>query len=124
MINNLFNYEAMVVKVIDGDTIDCLVALGFGITIKVRYRLNGIDTAEKDTPLGQRTKEQVKSLIEGKTVFLKSYKPDKYGRYLADVYTQLDAAKSLNQILIESGLAKPYGGENKAGLWTQAETNV
>jgi micrococcal nuclease len=124
MTDNLYNYEVFVTKVIDGDTIDGMVSLGFGITIKVRYRLNGIDTAEKNTELGKKTKEKVRSLIEGKSVYLKSYKPDKYGRYLADVYLQTDVTKSLNQTLIESGLAKPYHGESKSGLWTESETNV
>jgi endonuclease YncB( thermonuclease family) len=118
----LYTYKGVVDKVVDGDTATILLDIGFGIMMKVKYRFYGIDTAEKDTDLGKETKAFVTQKLQGKTVIIKSYKPDKYGRYLGQIYCDGDA-KSINEILLESGRAKPYYGDSKEGLWTVTETS-
>jgi len=86
---------------------------------KERIRLAGIDTAEKNTPLGKALKEFLIKNLEGKLVKLEVSKQDKYGRYLGKVY--LNSEEIINDQLIRNGLAKPYGGDSKVGLWTEQE---
>jgi micrococcal nuclease len=111
-----------VTKIVDGDTIDVDIDLGFNISFSQRVRLAGIDTPESRTKdarekaLGLEVKNKVKSAIESaKTVIIKTELPDsteKYGRILGWVYLD-GAAKSLNEQLIEEGYAWGYMGETK-----------
>lgn len=111
-----------VTKVVDGDTIDVDIDLGFNISYSQRVRLAGIDTPESRTKdarekaLGLEVKNKVKSAIESaKTVIIKTELPDsteKYGRILGWLYLD-GAAKSLNEQLIDEGYAWGYMGETK-----------
>ena len=111
-----------VTKVVDGDTIDVDIDLGFNISYAQRVRLAGIDTPESRTKdarekaLGLEVKNKVKSAIDSaKTVIIKTELPDsteKYGRILGWVYLD-GAAKSLNEQLIDEGYAWGYMGETK-----------
>lgn len=118
----MYEYYTKIDKVVDGDTVDVFIDLGFSVWHKERIRLAGVDTAEKNTPLGKALKVYMKDLLEGKTVKLQVTKPDKYGRYLGTVF--LAGEESINAQLIKHNLAKPYGGDSKVGLWTPAELNV
>mgnify|MGYP000953015908 CR=1 FL=1 len=113
MVERLF--EAFVERVIDGDTIEALVQLGFGVVQRFRIRVAGIDTPEtKGTSKrrGKRSAEFVRNLIEGKTVWLiESEQKDKYGRAMASV--QLADGRDLATLLVEAGLAKKYSGGKK-----------
>jgi micrococcal nuclease len=111
-----------VTKIVDGDTIDVDIDLGFNISFSQRVRLAGIDTPESRTKdlrekaLGLEVKNKVKvSMESAKKVVIKTELPDsteKYGRILGWVY--LDGAdKSLNEQLIEEGYAWGYMGEAK-----------
>jgi len=111
-----------VVKVVDGDTIDVEIDLGFNISYAQRVRLAGIDTPEsrtkdaKEKALGLEVKEKLKKSIDAaKDVVIKTELPDsseKYGRILGWVYLD-GAAKSINEQLIEEGYAWGYMGETK-----------
>jgi micrococcal nuclease len=111
-----------VTKIVDGDTIDVDIDLGFNISYSQRVRLAGIDTPESRTKdarekaLGLEVKNKVKSAIDSaKTVIIKTELPDsteKYGRILGWVYLD-GAAKSLNEQLIDEGYAWGYMGETK-----------
>jgi micrococcal nuclease len=114
----MFEYLAKVEKVIDGDTIDIAIDLGFSLHYKTRVRLAGIDTAEKNTDLGKRTKEYVKGILEGNSYRIQTTKPDKYGRILGELF--LPDNSSFNKSLIAQGLAKAYGGGTKT-VWTETE---
>lgn len=115
-----YYYDAVVNNVVDGDTIDVAVDLGFNIFTNMRLRLNGIDTKEtnskiaEDRELAQKAKEFVIHKILNKKVLLETFKPDKYGRYLANVYidNNIDSF-SINTMLINEGLAVPYFGGAK-----------
>lgn len=106
----MYEYSAYVIKVVDGDTFDLIVDIGFNITIKERFRLRGIDTPETWRPKtegekahGQMVTSELKKLIEGKKVIVRTFKGDKYGRYLCDIITEgIDVAK----FLIENDLVK------------------
>ena len=109
-------------KIVDGDTIDVDIDLGFDISFSSRVRLAGIDTPEsrttdlKEKVLGLEVKEKLKKeLAAAKDVVIKTEKPDsseKYGRILGWVF--LDGSDvSLNQKLINEGYAWTYGGGTK-----------
>ena len=111
-----------VLKIVDGDTIDVDIDLGFDISYTQRVRLAGIDTPESRTKdarekaLGLEVKEKLKKSIDAaKDVVIKTEKPDsseKYGRILGWVFLD-GAAKSINEQLIDEGYAWGYMGETK-----------
>lgn len=103
----MFTYDAIVERVIDGDTIDVHVDLGFDIWHSVRLRLSDLDTPEVGTPEGKAAKTYVKDALEGECVTIVTHKTDKYGRYLAEVFIR---GNSFNKSLIDLGFAKPYDG--------------
>jgi micrococcal nuclease len=111
-----------VLKVVDGDTIDVDIDLGFDISFTSRVRLAGIDTPESRTKdkdekvLGLEVKDRLKHLIStANTVVIRTEKPDsseKYGRILGWLF--LDGAeKSVNEALIADGYAWGYMGDTK-----------
>jgi micrococcal nuclease len=106
----MYNYRAFVTRVVDGDTFDANVDLGFGIYHKVRFRLRGIDTPETWRPKteaerehGIKATEFVNELIGGKEITIQTYKMGIYGRYECDV---LLGAKTLSEVLKEEGYEK------------------
>ena len=110
-----------VLKVVDGDTIDVDIDLGFDISYTQRVRLAGIDTPESRTTdkkeaLGLEVKDRLKKAIDAATnVVIKTEKPDsseKYGRILGWVFLD-DNKVSINQTLIDEGYAWGYMGETK-----------
>jgi micrococcal nuclease len=120
---NVFEYRIkQVIKVVDGDTIDVDIDLGFSISYSQRLRLAGIDTPESRTTdklektLGLESKEYLKyKFKDAKKIVVKTEKPDsseKYGRILGWIY--LDGNdKSINEQMIEDGYAWSYMGETK-----------
>ena len=111
-----------VLAVIDGDTIDVDIDLGFDISITKRVRLAGIDTPESRTSdkaekvLGLEVKDLLKkTLKDAKNVVIRTEKPDsseKYGRVLGWLFID-GAPDSFNQTLIASGFAWDYMGDTK-----------
>jgi micrococcal nuclease len=115
-------YVKKVTKVVDGDTIDVDIDLGFDISFSSRVRLAGIDTPESRTTdkaekaLGLEAKAYLKHEIESaKSVVIKTEKMDsseKYGRILGWVF--LDGSDtSLNEKMIKDGYAWGYLGDTK-----------
>ena len=111
----MYQYNATVINVVDGDTIDVSVDLGFDTSLTMRLRLLGINTPETRTKnleekaRGLAAKERVKQLIENKKVVIHTEKDstEKYGRYLATVFIDdID----VNQLLIKEGHAVVYDG--------------
>ena len=115
-------YVKEVTNVVDGDTIDVVIDLGFNISFSSRVRLAGIDTPESRTTdkvekaLGLESKEYLKKAIKAaKTVVIKTEKMDsseKYGRILGWVYLD-GSGNSLNHEMIEKGYAWGYLGDTK-----------
>ena len=111
-----------VTNVVDGDTIDVVIDLGFDIMFASRVRLAGIDTPESRTKdkaekvLGLESKEYLKKhLKDAKSVIIKTEKMDsseKYGRILGWVYVNGDTV-SLNDKMINDGYAWGYLGDTK-----------
>jgi micrococcal nuclease len=115
-------YVKKVSKVVDGDTIDVDIDLGFDISFSSRVRLAGIDTPESRTTdkmekaLGLEAKGYLKHEIESaKKIVIKTEKMDsseKYGRILGWVFLD-DSTVSLNEKMISDGYAWGYLGETK-----------
>lgn len=118
-------YEYRVKKVtgvVDGDTIDVDIDLGFNVSFSQRVRLAGIDTPESRTTdkfeksLGLEAKEYLKTkLKDAKEVIIKTEKPDsseKYGRILGWLYVDGNTI-SINDQMIEDGYAWGYLGDTK-----------
>lgn len=110
------------IAVVDGDTIDVEIDLGFDVSIFKRVRLAGIDTPESRTSdkyektLGLESKAKLKQMLSGATkIVIKTEKPDsseKYGRVLGWLYID-DTKISINDTLIASGYAWSYLGDTK-----------
>ena len=119
----MYEYRVKTVtKVVDGDTIDVDIDLGFNISYSQRVRLAGIDTPESRTndkmekALGLEAKEYLKyKLKDAKLIVIKTELPDsseKYGRILGWVYVDGNTI-SVNDEMIEDGYAWGYLGETK-----------
>ena len=116
-----YEYSAKLVRVVDGDTCDALIDLGFNTWVKKRIRFKGVDTwecrtrdlDEKKKGLAAKafTKDLLENSDEGKFV-LKSYGVGNYGRVLADLFVKGND-KSINQLLLENGHAYEYEGGKK-----------
>lgn len=118
-----FWYGATVLKVVDGDTVDLMVDLGFKIHHKIRVRLYGVNTPESRTrdlaekAMGLKAKSFTEDwLTNHKWVFVNTIpnKNDKYGRVLAKIYSsdQVNDPKTacLNTDIIQAGYAREYFG--------------
>ncbi len=111
----MYEYNAIVLHVVDGDTLDLQIDLGLNVCVKERVRILGIDTPEvygvkkesEEYVAGMLAKNYVIDLIEGKQVVIRTHKDKKgkYGRYLAEVYYD---DRNVGQLLIQEGLAKEY----------------
>jgi micrococcal nuclease len=117
----MYEYKAKLIRVVDGDTIDAEIDLGFKVYIKERIRFAGIDTPESRTrhkhekSWGLAAKCRVKDLLEYEdtefTLTTELQKKGKFGRILGTVI--LADGTSLSEILLDEKLAIPYEGGNK-----------
>ena len=114
-------YSAKLVRVVDGDTADAMIDLGFNVWIKNRIRFYGVDawesrTRDKEEKVkGLAAKAYVKDLLEnsdeGKFSII-SYGRGKYGRVLGELFVK-GYEQSVNDLLKENGHAYEYHGEKK-----------
>jgi micrococcal nuclease len=113
----MYTYNAIVERVVDGDTVDALVDLGFDTWKKVRIRLNGIDAWESRTrdleekEKGLAAKQYLIEQLESNDnkFILVSHGVGKFGRCLGELFLQKDGW-SLNEMLITEGHAVKYFG--------------
>jgi len=116
----MFEYKATVVRVVDGDTVDCDIDLGFSVVLhKQRIRLKGIDTPESRTrdkvekQYGFAALEYLKQLITStETVTLQSYGAGKFGRILGDLFVD-EVDWSVNREMVIAYHAVGYHGQSK-----------
>jgi endonuclease YncB( thermonuclease family) len=111
----LYTYKALVERVIDADTILLNIDLGFSSWARQKVRLRGIDAPELSTKEGQEARKFVEArLREVEFVVVKTFKSDKYDRYLSDVFCLkgeadplkvLEQGTFLNQELLDLNLA-------------------
>jgi len=110
----MYTYRAKITDVYDGDTVTAVVDLGFRIQFEIKVRLSGIDTPEirgEERLEGLISKKRVVDLILQKDVILKTQrdKTEKYGRWLGEIFLPGEEI-SINQLLLNEGLAKPFKG--------------
>ena len=109
----MYKYNAKVVRIIDGDTVDALCDLGFDVWIKKRIRLYGIDAPETRTrdldekKQGLVTKDRLTELLDSNNgaFILKSHGVGKYGRCLGTIFIE---DQNINELLISEGYARKY----------------
>ena len=107
----MYSYNAKIINVVDGDTVDAEIDVGFKIKITHRLRLIEVDTAEMHDAnpdlrkLAKTAKQYLIDTLLNKTVKINTYKADAFGRYLVEIY--LDKF-CVNDYLIESGMARRW----------------
>jgi len=119
----MYTYKISPLKVVDGDTIDAEIDLGFDIKVKKRVRFMGINAPESRTKdleekaKGLAAKDRVKQLLEGcKNITLKSHGIGKFGRCLGELHLDIVDGQekltlvNLNELLINEGHATKYDG--------------
>ena len=131
-------YKAKLERVIDGDTVDALIDLGFDTWVKKRIRYKGIDTWESRTKdldekkLGLAAKDRNKELLESVSskpgyFRLRSHGVGKYGRVLGELFIKDNEGieYNINQTLIDEGHAYEYeGGKKKMFVNKETKKNV
>lgn len=111
-------YKIKVTRVVDGDTIDADIDLGFNMTLSKRIRLHGINTPETRTrdkqekKRGLAAKERLQQIIDDQqgVLFLKSMDQGKFGRCIGVLFEQDFDDQSINDMLVEEGHAVEYFG--------------
>ncbi len=145
-------YQCELIKVVDGDTIDCYIDLGFNLKTKKRVRYMGIDTWESRTKdleekkKGLAAKARNKALLEQGVFKLKSFGTGKFGRVLGEIFVSpeyvgdhineciaspdsgidlsSDGWVSVNDVLIEEGHAYDYHGGKKKDFKAEADKEI
>ena len=121
----MYEYKCKVKRVVDGDTMDVILDLGFDVHHAVRVRLAGIDTPESRTrdldekARGKLSKAFLKESIKGKKIVLKTKIKDsrgKFGRVIAEVWAEFEkgSLRNINELMIKECYAVKYYAENKA----------
>ena len=116
----MYEYKVKeIAKVVDGDTVDVIVDLGFSLFKKERCRVAGIDTPEsrtrnkKEKVYGLEAKAYLTSILRSaENLTVKTEKDGKYGRMLGWLYCD-NIEGSINDLMVESGHALPYHGSTK-----------
>jgi micrococcal nuclease len=119
----MYTYKIKLDRVVDGDTVDAYIDLGFDVSVKKRIRFAGINTPESRTrdleekARGLAAKDRLKAILEGaKTIQLNSHGVGKYGRCLGELHVDFLDGKdcltlvNVNELLIKEGHAVEYHG--------------
>jgi|TARA_R100000988_G_C3952244_1_gene141706 micrococcal nuclease len=122
----MYTYNIELLRVVDGDTVDAKIDLGFDVSVKKRIRLAGIDTPESRTrdleekAKGLAAKDRLKNVLEGATkIQLNSHGVGKFGRCLGELSVDVvDGQEKLtlenvNKLLVKEGHAVEYHGGKK-----------
>ena len=130
----MYEYKCKILRVVDGDTVDVDVDLGFSTVLKKqRVRMMGIDTPESRTRdleekfYGKQSKAHLEFLLAEGDVELQSHGKGKFGRILGELFVG-DSTYSINQQMIDEHHAVPYFGQSKddtekGHLWNRAALN-
>lgn len=104
----MYEYKALITKVVDGDTVDAIVELGFYLSAKLRLRLDKIDAPEMrgiESELGKISKQYLIDRILNKEVIIQTQKSDVFGRWLATIFLE---GEDINDTMLKTGYAKEY----------------
>lgn len=108
-----FRRRAHLVRVVDGDTVDLEVDLGFHLVTRTRFRLLGIDAPEvkgATKAAGDAATAWLREALDGRELAVESVKTGKFGRWLATLYARQDdgAWRDINAAMLAAGHARPY----------------
>ena len=113
--NQLYTFKATCTNVVDWDTIDIDLDLGFETFAKRRVRLLNVDTPERGQENYSKATNFTKQCVENKKIYVQTYKDDAFGRYLANVfYDTGNEIRSLNDDLHINQLIKPNSKWNES----------
>ena len=130
----MYRYKVNVTRIVDGDTVDVDVDLGFGMIYKKqRVRMMGIDTPESRTRnleekfYGKASKAHLESILAEGNIELQSHDKGKFGRILGELFVG-SSSYSVNQQMIDEYHAVPYMGQSKSDtekghLWNRVVLN-
>lgn len=114
----MYRYKLSNIRVVDGDTIKCDIALGFNVILSSQtIRLKGIDCGEihskdlTEKAYGIKAKQYVEELCKDTQLILTSSGYDKFGRILGSI--ELPDGKTIESLLLDNNYAVTYAGENK-----------
>jgi endonuclease YncB( thermonuclease family) len=116
-----YNYDVEIKRIVDGDTVDVIIDLGFSTYVKRRIRMYGINTPESRTrdleekARGLASKERLEELMEGQKIVMRSWGKGKYGRTLGELFVEKETSigpdfTNINQTLVKEGFAEAYFG--------------
>ncbi len=105
----IYQYRCEVFNVVDGDTVDCVVDLGFRVKLSMRVRLWGINAPERGTPEAVTASSYLRYRVIKKPLMVQTLmdKEDKYGRMLGIFFENGDE-RSVNQKMLDDKQAVPY----------------
>lgn len=111
----MYDYQAQVLNVHDGDTLRLRTDLGFYVRFDQTVRLAGLNAPELSTPEGKAAQAFADGWVQAHAspyvgVRTQKDKQEKYGRYLATIYDLADATSTLNAALLAAGHALPWDG--------------
>lgn len=130
----MYTYNAILKRIVDGDTLDAYIDLGFDVSVTKRIRLMFIDTAESRTKfleekeLGIAAKHRLYEIIDENDgeFIIKSHGVGKYGRVLGELFITESDDRSINDTLVMEGFAVPYDGGSKMEMdekWDMLQRN-
>jgi micrococcal nuclease len=105
-----YDYQATVTNVVDGDTVDAVIDLGFKVTTTQRLRLARVDTPERHQAGWSEAKNFTDNFLKGKQVIVRTTKVSKFGYYLAEIYAD---GQNISDALIKSKHGRYYDGGTK-----------
>jgi len=107
----MYEYLAKVEQVIDGDTVELTVDMGFRLYHRVRARLHGINAPElhkrAQIEKGRLSKQALHDKVVGREVIVRTRKADDFGRWLVIIYVDGTMTKTVNERMIDNGYAIP-----------------
>ena len=128
LVVRMYEYKCEVKRIVDGDTVDVIIDLGFSIHFSTRVRLYGIDTPEsrtrnKDEKVrGFLSKDYLKDWLDQGGVIIRTYrdKKGKFGRVLGEMVV---GGRNINLLMVEENLAVKYEGQSKDDIKKEHEIN-
>ncbi len=124
----MYEYKCEVKRIVDGDTVDVIIDLGFSIPFSTRVRLYGIETPEsrtrdKDEKVrGFLSKDYLKERLDQGGVIIRTYrdKKGKFGRVLGEMVV---GGRNINLLMVEENLAVKYEGQSKDDIKKEHQVN-
>lgn len=123
-----YDYEATVIRVIDGDTVECDVDMGLHIKSRARIRLQGINAPElhsnneDERKRAEEARQYLVERLQDQKVWIFTYSEDSFGRWLGTIFTE--DATNINKEMVDKGLAAEYMMEKDFDLYWESMRRI